>query len=91
MPPEPPRDRRPAPGSGEIYIEVVRRGNALVATAIDPASGKEASATGPLGARGDIERLAVAKLERLVNGSRGREAGDTKNETPPVAGRGIIV
>ncbi|BCW89102.1 hypothetical protein sos41_22570 [Alphaproteobacteria bacterium SO-S41] len=91
MSPEPPRDRRPAPGSGEIYIEVVRRGNAVVATAIDPVSGKEASATGPVGARGDVERLAVAKLERLVNGVRSREPGDPKSETPPVPGRGIIV
>ena len=91
MPPEPPHERRSAPLSGEIYLEVVRRGNAVVATAIDPVSGREASATGPVGARADVERLAVAKLERLVNGARGRTAGDSQKETPPVPGRGIIV
>ena len=91
MPPEPPRERRPAPGKGEVYLEVVRHGNAVVATAIDPVSGKEANATGPVGARGDVERLAVAKLERLLTGGAKRERPEPKNETPPIPGRGIIV
>lgn len=92
MPPDA-RGRGPAaPDAGAIYLEFMRHGNAVTATAIDPVSGREASATGPVAARADVERLAVGKLRRLLGlaGKLGdEEAAQTK--TPPGEGRGIVV
>jgi hypothetical protein len=51
----------------EILIEIVRIGDSMKATAIDPESGEEAVAIGPAHAsREDLQRLAVGKLERRL-------------------------
>lgn len=87
MPPDPPRADRRTPVAGEIYVEFLRQGNAVRATAIDAASGFEASVLGPRNAyEGDLERLAVAKLRRRLERREARQ-----NKTPPGRGRGIVV
>ncbi len=72
----------------EVYLERVRMGNAVRVTAIDSASLREASVVGPLSAHpGDLDRLAIAKLRRLVGAAPKRP---NKN-APPDKGRGVIV
>ena len=56
----------------EILVEFVVRGNAVRATAIDSASGLEASIVGPAGApRAALEAAAVRKLAALIKKRRG--------------------
>jgi hypothetical protein len=70
-------DRLPhhAPGPGhhpgsalaeEVILEHRRLGAWLRVAAVDPATGLEAVATGPADAPAMVERLALAKLSRLV-------------------------
>jgi hypothetical protein len=80
---------RGAPSAREIYVETVRQGNAIKATAIDSLTGAEAYAVGPLAARHEVERIAVGKLQRLLGIRLAEEPQN--DETPPGPGRGIIV
>ncbi|MBB5745497.1 DUF6898 family protein [Brevundimonas variabilis] len=52
---------------GEVIIESVRNGTYLKVTAVHVASGTEATAVGPAMEPKAVERLAVAKLKRLLN------------------------
>ena len=81
------------PAAGDIYLEFLRQGNAMRATAIDAATGIEASVLGPLTApKADLEKLAVGKLMRALGRAPGTAAGeDPARETPPGTGRGIVV
>lgn len=78
------------PSAGDIYVEFLRQGNAVRATAIDAASGVEASVVGPANAhQNDLQKLAVAKLLRALGRAHpADESGEKK--TPPCQGRGII-
>lgn len=91
MPPDGPSGRSRTPVSGEIYVEFLRQGNTIRATAIDAASGAEAVVVGPANAyQGDLQKLAVAKLMRLLGIEQ--QADDIgQNKTPPGQGRGIVV
>ena len=61
-----PRDQMNSPES-DIFIEFVVNGNAVKATAIDSATGIEASIVGPLsGAREALADAAVRKLKYLL-------------------------
>ena len=52
---------------GEIFIEIVIQGNVAKATAIDAASGTEASVVGPASApRATLAEAARRKLEYLL-------------------------
>lgn len=53
-------------GLAEVLFEHRRLGAWLRVAAVDPASGLEAVATGPAEAPAMVERLALAKLRRLV-------------------------
>lgn len=61
--------RAPLPGREVIY-EHRRMGAWLRVAAVDTATGLEAVATGPAGAPAMVERLAAAKLERLLAARR---------------------
>jgi hypothetical protein len=51
---------------GEIYVEFVRIGNSVKATAIDPDSGLEASVIGPASAsQAQMTEAALRKLDYL--------------------------
>ncbi len=53
---------------GAIYFEFIPIGNAMKVCAIDPVTGTEVAIVGPVGAaRHDLERLAVAKLRRVIS------------------------
>lgn len=53
----------------EIFIEIAQLGDTIRVTAIDGATGLEASVIGPAAAsKADLEKLAVRKLERLLAG-----------------------
>ncbi|HEX4302412.1 MAG TPA: hypothetical protein VHZ78_06445 [Rhizomicrobium sp.] len=53
-------------GDGKIYVEFVTQGSVVKVTAIDPASGIEASIMGPSGAsRVALSDAAVRKLRYL--------------------------
>lgn len=65
-----PGDRRP-----EIYIEFVVQGGVVKATAIDGATGLEASVFGPATApRAALQQNALAKLDYVLK----KKAGKTK-------------
>ena len=52
---------------GEIYVEFVVIGNAVKATAIDPATGREASLVGPATAsQAQMAQAARRKLEYVL-------------------------
>lgn len=51
---------------GEIIIESVRHGTYLKVTAVHVATGTEATAVGPAMEPKAVERLAIAKLKRLL-------------------------
>lgn len=61
--------RGPPPGREVIY-EHQRFGAWLRVAAVDTATGTEAVATGPTDAPAMVERLAAAKLRRLLEGRR---------------------
>ena len=51
---------------GEVIIESVRNGAYLKVTAVHVATGTEATAVGPAMEPKAVERLAIAKLKRLL-------------------------
>lgn len=53
-------------GVGEVIVETMRNGAFLKVTAVHVATGIEATAVGPAMEPRAVERLAVAKLMRLV-------------------------
>jgi hypothetical protein len=54
-------------GGREIYVEFLRHGGFIKATAIDPVSGIEASIVGPAGAaREALSAAAVRKLQFVL-------------------------
>ncbi|HEY4076713.1 MAG TPA: hypothetical protein VGM26_07245 [Rhizomicrobium sp.] len=56
---------------GEIYVEFVVLGNSVKATAIDPASGVEASVVGPASAaQSTMADAARRKLEYVLKKSK---------------------
>lgn len=61
--------RQPPPGREVIY-EHRRFGAWLQVAAVDAATGVEAVATGPADAPAMVERLAAAKLRRLLESQR---------------------
>ncbi len=63
--------RRPE-GPGEIIFEFVRAGAYMRCTAVDPATGVEATAVGPASNHLEpLKRLAIGKLKRALE-TRGR-------------------
>ena len=63
MPPDP-------EGAARFIVEHIRNGQWLKVTAVDSVTGLEASAAGPAREPGAVERLAVAKLLKLVSASK---------------------
>ena len=55
-----------AEAAGEIIVECVRNGSYLKVTAVHVATGTEATAVGPAMEPKAVERLAIAKLKRLL-------------------------
>lgn len=51
-----------------MIVEFVRNGQFLKCTAVHVATGREATAVGPAHEPKAVERLAVAKLRRMVAG-----------------------
>ncbi|MEQ7155413.1 DUF6898 family protein [Brevundimonas aurifodinae] len=51
---------------GEVIVEATRNGTYLKVTAVHVATGIEASAVGPAMEPKAVERLAIAKLRRLI-------------------------
>lgn len=60
----------PPPPAREVIFEHRRLGAWLRVAAVDTATGVEAVATGPADAPALLERLAAAKLDRLLKGRR---------------------
>ncbi len=54
-------------GLGEVIVESTRNGTYLKVTAVHVATGVEATAVGPAAEPKAVERLAVAKLRRVLN------------------------
>jgi hypothetical protein len=54
---------------GEVILEATRNSGFLKVTAIHAATGIEVSAVGPAAEPKAVERLAIAKLRRLVAAS----------------------
>ena len=52
---------------GEVIVESTRNGVYLKVTAVHVATGTEATAVGPAAEPKAVERLAVAKLQRLLS------------------------
>ena len=73
-------------GGGEVFLEFIPAGGFMRVAAVDAATGIEAVVIGPTGAaRADLERLALAKRERLL-GARERR-GDERPAPPRGRGR----
>jgi len=51
---------------GEVIVESIRHGTYLKVTAVHVATGAEATAVGPAMEPKAVERLAIAKLRRLL-------------------------
>jgi len=74
--------------SRQAYIEITIVGDYARVAAIDPETGAEAIVLGPaFAARADLERLALAKLEHLLQ----REAEAPGASGPPTKRPGRIV
>lgn len=56
-------------GLGEVIVEAIRNGTYLKVTAVHVATGHEATAVGPAHEPKAVERLAIAKLKRLLAAS----------------------
>lgn len=54
------------PDLGEVIVELVRNGPWLRCSAIHVATGVEASAVGPVTEPKGLERIALAKLKRVL-------------------------
>ena len=67
----------------EVYIEMQRKGVYLKVTAIDAATGEEATAMGPVNDPEGVKRLAILKLKNKL--------GLTAAKKPPSSGRGTLV
>ena len=52
---------------GEVIVESTRNGTYLKVTAVHVATGTEATAVGPAAEPKAVERLAIAKLQRLLS------------------------
>ncbi len=52
---------------GEVIVESIRHGTYLKVTAVHVATGREATAVGPAHEPKAVERLAIAKLKRLID------------------------
>lgn len=52
---------------GEVIVEAIRHGTYLKVTAVHVATGREATAVGPAHEPKAVERLAIAKLKRLID------------------------
>ncbi len=50
----------------EILYEIIRSGNSLRVSAIDPVSNREATVTGPLASREQLKIVARRKLQFLL-------------------------
>ena len=61
----------PDPAPGEVIVEFVRNGPYLRCSAVHAATGLEASAVGPAADPRALERIAVAKLRRLMSSGGG--------------------
>ncbi|HTN40825.1 MAG TPA: hypothetical protein VLZ84_06705 [Asticcacaulis sp.] len=70
----------------EVYIEMQRKGVYLKVTAIDAATGEEATAMGPVNDPEGVKRLAVLKLKNKLG--QGNGPGGQKPQSP---GRGTVV
>ena len=57
------------PDLGQVIVESTRNGLYLKITAVHVATGIEATAVGPAAEPKAVERLAVAKLRRLIAAS----------------------
>ncbi len=66
----------------EVYIEMQRKGVYLKVTAIDAATGEEATAMGPVNDPEGVKRLAILKLKNKLAGGR---------NPPKSSGRGTLV
>lgn len=55
-----------ADGPGDIIVEATRNGVYLKVTAVHVVTGTEATAVGPAAEPKAVERLAIAKLKRLL-------------------------
>ena len=55
-----------ADGLGEVIVESTRNGTYLKVTAVHVATGQEATAVGPAHEPKAVERLAIAKLRRVL-------------------------
>jgi hypothetical protein len=65
-------ERVPDGAGGEVLIEYIVQGNVVKVTAIDPASGVEASIVGPASApRHVLQANAVRKLVYVIKKNRG--------------------
>lgn len=51
---------------GEVIVEFVRNGPYLKCSAVHVATGLEASAVGPAAESRGLERIAIAKLKRVL-------------------------
>ena len=61
-------------GGREVYVEFLVQGGFVKATAIDPASGTEASVMGPAGApREALSAAAIRKLQYVLARKTGGE------------------
>jgi hypothetical protein len=61
------------PGPSEVYLEFVVYGSTAKVTAIDPATGCEASVVAPASSpRAVLEQAALRKLEYVLAKERGR-------------------
>jgi hypothetical protein len=54
---------------GQVIVEAIRHGVYLKVTAVHVATGTEATAVGPAAEPKAVERLAIAKLKRLIAAS----------------------
>jgi hypothetical protein len=55
-------------GEGSYIIEIIRRGNAVRVSAVDPQTGLEAVLVGdPRASEAELRRLAVQKIEYIKN------------------------
>lgn len=55
---------------GEVIVEAIRQGTYLKVTAVHVATGTEATAVGPAYEPKAVERLAIAKLKRVLAAQR---------------------
>ncbi|MDV6329273.1 DUF6898 family protein [Asticcacaulis sp. 201] len=65
----------------EVFIEMQRNGAYLKVTAIDSATGEEASAMGPVSDPQGVKRLAILKLQNKLSAMA----------KPSSAGRGTLI